>query len=80
MTTHVLLHFEDKNDVTIITKLHRATHMWLVALYKSLTMIVTSFLCSKCKRTWVFMEIVCFIANLMKLRNCEISSSNLQKL
>ena len=28
----------------------------LVALYKSLTMIVMSFLCSKCNRTYVFME------------------------
>ena len=44
INTYVLLHFQHKNDVTIIIKLHRATRLWLVALYKSLTMIVTSFL------------------------------------
>ena len=32
-----------KNDAIIIVKLHRATRLWLVALYKSLTMIMTSF-------------------------------------
>ena len=51
-----LLHFEHKNDVTIIIKLHKTTHLWLVALYKSLIMIVTLFLCSKCNRSYVFME------------------------
>ena len=33
-----------KNDVIIIVKLHRATCLRLVALYKSLKMIMTSFL------------------------------------
>ena len=33
-----------KNDVIIIVKLHRATRLRLGALYKSLTMIMTSFL------------------------------------
>ena len=33
-----------KNDVIIIVKLHRATRLRLVALYKDLTMIMTSFL------------------------------------
>ena len=47
MNTYVLLHFEDRNDVTIIIKLQRATYLRLVALYKSLIMIATSFLCSK---------------------------------
>ena len=41
MQTYVLLHFEHKNDVTIIIKLHKTAHLQLVALYKSLTMIVT---------------------------------------
>ena len=49
MKTYVLLHFEYKNDITIIIKLHRATRLLLVAPYNSLAMIVTSFLCSKCK-------------------------------
>ena len=44
MNTCVLLHFERKNDVTIIVELHKATPLILVALYKSLTMIVTSYL------------------------------------
>ena len=35
--------FEQKIDVTIFIKLHRATRIQLLALYKSLTMIVTSF-------------------------------------
>ena len=48
---YVLSHFEHKNDVTVIMKLHRSTRLWLVAPYKSLTMIVTSFLSSKCNRT-----------------------------
>ena len=39
------------NNVTIIINLHRVTHLRLVALYKSLTMIVTSFILSKCNRT-----------------------------
>ena len=43
MNTCVLLHFELKNDVTIIIKLNRATRLRLKALYKSLRMIVTSF-------------------------------------
>ena len=51
MNAYVLLHCEPKNDATTITKLHRTTPLWLVALYKYLTMIVTSFLCSKCNRT-----------------------------
>ena len=41
METYVLLHFEHKNDVTIIIKLHRASRLRIVALHKSLTMIVT---------------------------------------
>ena len=45
MKTNVLLHFEHENDVISIIKQHRATRLWLVALYKSLIMIVTSFLC-----------------------------------
>ena len=32
--TYVLLHFEHKNDVTIIIKLHRATRLWLIALLR----------------------------------------------
>ena len=51
MKIYVLFHFEHKNDVTIIIKLHRATRLRLVTLYKSLTMIVASFLCPKCNRT-----------------------------
>ena len=50
MNTYVLLHFEHKNDVTIIIRLR------VVAPYKSLTMTVTSFLCSKRNTTWVVME------------------------
>ena len=34
MKTYVLLHFEHKNDVTIIIKLHNATRLRLVAPYK----------------------------------------------
>ena len=41
MKTFVLLHFEHKNDIKITIKIHKATHLQLVALYKSLTMIVT---------------------------------------
>ena len=48
---YVLLHFEHKNDIAVIIKLHRATRLRLLAQYKSFTMIVTSFLCSKCNRT-----------------------------
>ena len=51
VNTYGLLHFEHKNDVTIIITLYKATCLQLVALYKSLTMIVTSLLCSKCNRT-----------------------------
>ena len=51
MKTYILLQCDYKNDVSIIIKLHRVTRLWLVALYKSLTRIVTSFLCSKCSRT-----------------------------
>ena len=40
---------------TIIIKLHRPTHLRLVALCKSLIMTVTSFICSKCNRTQAFM-------------------------
>ena len=29
MKTYVMLHFEHKNDVTIIIKLHKATHLQL---------------------------------------------------
>ena len=65
MNTNVRSHFEHKNDVTIIIKLHRATRLWLVSLYKSLTMIVTSFLCSKCNRTLDFHRIS---VNLNKLQ------------
>ena len=43
MTPYVLLHFEHKNDVTIVIKLHRATCRRLLALYKSLTIIMSSF-------------------------------------
>ena len=43
MNTYDLLHFEDKNDVTVIIELHGATHLQPVGLYKSFTMIVTSF-------------------------------------
>ena len=35
MKNYVLLHFEHKNDVTIIIRLHRDTRLRLVALYKS---------------------------------------------
>ena len=34
MNTYVLLHFEHKNDLTIIVKLHRATRLRLVLLTK----------------------------------------------
>ena len=54
--TYVLLHFEHKNGITIIIKLDRAIQLRLVALYHSLKMIVTSFLHSKCNRTYIFME------------------------
>ena len=51
MKTYVLLLFEHENDVTIIVKLlYGATSCKRVALW-SLIMIMTSFLCSKCKRT-----------------------------
>ena len=30
---YVLLYFEHENDITIIIKLHRATHLWLAALF-----------------------------------------------
>ena len=43
MKTYVLLRFEHKNDVTIIIKLHVATRLQLMVLYKSLTIIVTLF-------------------------------------
>ena len=56
MNTYVLLHFEHKNDVTIISKLHRAPRLQLLALYKSLTMIVASLLSSNRNRAYVFME------------------------
>ena len=53
MNTYVLLHFEHENDVTTIVKLDRATHLQLVhvAQYKSLRIILRTFLCSKCNRT-----------------------------
>ena len=51
-----VLHFEHKNDTTIVIRLHRATHLQIVALYKNLTIIVKSFLCLKCNRTLVFKE------------------------
>ena len=44
MNTYVLLHFERKNYITIIIKLHRATYPQLVALYKSWTITTTSLL------------------------------------
>ena len=44
MKIYVLFYFEDTNDLTIIIK----PRLQLVALYKSLTLIVTSSLCSKC--------------------------------
>ena len=51
MNTYVLLHFEHKNDVTIIVKLlYGATRRRRVAL-RSLVMIVASFLWSKYNRT-----------------------------
>ena len=43
-----LLHFEHKNDVTIIIKLQRATRSSVQKFDVSL--------CSKCNRTWIFME------------------------
>ena len=58
MDTYDLLHFEHKNDIQIIIKLPRATCLRLMVLYKSLTVIVTSFLCSKCNWTYIFMELV----------------------
>ena len=45
------------DDVTIIIRLHRTTRLGLVALYESLTMIVTSILSSKYNRTQAFVEI-----------------------
>ena len=51
MKTYILLHFEHKNDVTIVIKLlYRATNRRRVAL-RSLIMAVTLFLCSKSIRT-----------------------------
>ena len=45
--TYVLLHFDNKNDDTIIVNfVNRAT-----SRRQSLIMIVTSLLCSKCDRT-----------------------------
>ena len=35
MKIYVLLHFEHKNDVTIVIKLHRATRLRLVVMYLS---------------------------------------------
>ena len=58
MKTNVLLHFEHKNDVTIIVNFCvelQAEASRRVTL-RSLIMIVTSHLCSKCKRTQVSME------------------------
>ena len=43
MNNYALLHFEYKNDATIIIKLHKATRLLLVALYKILIMMVTSY-------------------------------------
>ena len=43
MKIYVLLHFEHKIDVTIITKLQRDACLQLNVPYKSLTIIVTSF-------------------------------------
>ena len=43
MDIYVLLHFELKNDAAIIIEPHRANHLWLVVLYKGLTLMVTSF-------------------------------------
>ena len=43
MNTYVLLHFEHKNNVTILIKPDKAACLQLVALYKSLTMTVMSF-------------------------------------
>ena len=64
MKTYVLLHFEHKNDVTIIIKLHRATRLRFVALYKRLTMIVT---------------LICMFTNVIKHRfswnKCQIDNS-----
>ena len=37
MNIYVPLHFEHKDDITIIVKLHRATPLRLLALYESLT-------------------------------------------
>ena len=51
MNTYVLLHFEHRKDVTTIIKLQRATLLRLLALCKSLGMIATPFLYSKCNRT-----------------------------
>ena len=52
----LLLYFEHTNDVTMIMKLHIATRFWLLAPHKCLTMIVTSFLRSKCDRIWISMQ------------------------
>ena len=38
---------QDKDEITIFVKLHRVTRLRLVALFKSLTLIVTSLLYSK---------------------------------
>ena len=51
MKTWVLLHFEPKNDVTIIIKLHKAIRLRLVALYKNVIIIARPFLCSTCNKT-----------------------------
>ena len=43
---YILLHFEHKNDVTIIVKL-----LYRARSHRRFIMIVTSFLCSKCNGT-----------------------------
>ena len=50
MNSYVLLHFEQKYDFTIITKLHRATPLWLVA-HTTFDNDRNIILCSKFNRT-----------------------------
>ena len=58
MKTYVLLHFEHKNDITIIIKLHRATRVRPVALYEGLTTIGDVFTVSEKSMSYLNKEVI----------------------